>query len=62
LEIDHVGQEQHKMKEQKAKQSLIGFHPDFCLQGVGGTVPNFGLQQKQKGIFCDNFLPNFPKF
>jgi hypothetical protein len=40
LEIDHVGQEQHKMKEQKAKQSLIGFHADFYLGGCQ-ISPNF---------------------
>ncbi len=62
LEIDHVGQEQHKMKEQKAK--LLGSIQTFFLGwwGVEGTAPNFGPQQNRKEHFVTiscQISPNF---
>jgi hypothetical protein len=41
LEIDHVGQEQHKMNEQKAKQSLIGLSIQTFFCGGEGHCSKF---------------------
>jgi hypothetical protein len=60
LEIDHVGQEQHKMKQQKAKQSLIGFHPDFVFRGWGALFQILGLNKTERNILSQ-FLAKFPQ-
>jgi hypothetical protein len=68
LEIDHVGQEQHKMKEQKAKQSLFGFHQDLFWGGGGEWGAQFqilGLNKPERNIFVTiscQISPNFEEF